>query len=57
MILLEPDGLKNGIVVNAAQALDDDDECYAMLDSGTNAIIVPLHPRMDQGELKVTELR
>ena len=45
MILLEPDDLQNGIVVNAAQALDDD-EFYAMLDSGTNAIIVPLHPRM-----------
>ena len=46
MIILEPDDLKNGIVVNAAQALDDD-ECYAMLDSGANAIIVPLHPRME----------
>ena len=47
MIILEPDDLQNGIVVNAAQALDDDDdECYAMLDSGTNAIIVPLHPRL-----------
>ena len=42
MILLEPDDLQNGIAVNAAQALDDD-EFYAMLDSGTNAIIVPLH--------------
>ena len=46
MIILEPDDLKNGIVVNAAQALDDD-ECYAMLDSGANAIIAPLHPRME----------
>ena len=46
MIILEPDDLQNGVVVNAAQALDDD-ECYAMLDSGANAIIVPLHPRME----------
>ena len=46
MIILEPDDLQNGIVVNAAQALDDD-EYYAMLDSGTNAIIVPLHRRME----------
>ena len=46
MIVLEPDDLQRGIVVNAAQALDDD-ECYAMVDSGTNAIIVPLHPRME----------
>ena len=41
--------LQHGIVVSAAQALDND-ECYAMLDSGTNAIIVPLHPRME-GEI------
>ena len=46
MIILEPDELQHGIVVSAAQALDND-ECYAMLDSGTNAIIVPLHPRME----------
>ena len=32
--------------MSAAQALDND-EYYAMLDSGTNAIIVPLHPRME----------
>ena len=46
MLLLEPDDLQNGIVVSATQALDDD-EFYAMLDSGTSAIIVPLHPRME----------
>ena len=46
MIVLEPDDLQHGIVANAAQALDDD-ECYAMVDSGTNAIIVPLHPKME----------
>ena len=34
---------------SAAQALDND-EYYAMLDSGTNAIILPLHPRM-QGDI------
>ena len=46
MIILEADDLQKGVVVNAAQALDDD-EFYAMLNSGTNAIIVPLHPRME----------
>ena len=46
MIVLEPDDLQHGTVVNAAQALDDD-ECYAMVDSGTNAITVPLHPKME----------
>ena len=40
MIILEPDEVQHGIVLSAAQALDND-ECYAMLDSGTNAIIVP----------------
>ena len=49
MILLEPNDLTHGIVLSAAQALDQD-QCYAMLDSGTNAIIVPLHPNM-QGEI------
>ena len=44
MIVLEPDDLQHGIVVNAAEGLDDD-ECYAVVDSGTNAIIVPLHPK------------
>ena len=46
MILLEPDDLQKGVVVSAAHALDDD-EFYAMSDSGTNAIIAPLHPRME----------
>ena len=46
MIILEPDEVPHGIVLSAVQALDND-ECYAMLDSGTNAIIVPLHPRME----------
>ena len=45
-IVLEPDDLQHGLVVSAAQALDNDDY-YAMPDSGTNAIIVPLHPRME----------
>ena len=45
MIILEPDELQHGPVVCVAQALDADDY-YAMLDSGTNAIIVPLHPGM-----------
>ena len=42
MLILEPD---YGIVLNAAEARDSDD-FYAMVDSGTNAIILPLHPRM-----------
>ena len=49
MIILEPDDLDHGIVLSAAQALDND-AYYAMLDSGTNAIIVPLHPNM-QGDI------
>ena len=49
MIVLEPNDLAHGIVLSAAQALDQD-QYYAMLDSGTNAIIVPLHPSM-QGEV------
>ena len=36
-------------MLSAAQALDND-QYYAMLDSGTNAIIAPLHLRM-QGEI------
>ena len=49
MLVLEPDDLDHGIVMSAAQALDND-QYYAMVDSGTNAIIVPLHPGM-QGEI------
>ena len=48
MIILESDDLEHGVVLSAAQARDSD-EYYAMLDSGTNAIILPLHPRM-QGD-------
>ena len=40
MIILEPDDLEHGIVLSAAQA-QDGDEYYAMVDSGTNAIILP----------------
>ena len=49
MIVLEPDDLDHGIVLSTALALDND-QYYAMVDSGTNAIIVPLHPGM-QGEI------
>ena len=49
MIVLEPDDIEHGIALSAAQALDND-QYYAMVDSGTNAIIVPLHPGM-QGEI------
>ena len=48
MIIFEPDVL-HGVVLSAAQALDND-QYYAMVDSGTNAIIVPLHPGM-KGEI------
>ena len=43
MIILESD---YGIMLNAAEVRDSD-EYYAMVDSGTNAIILPLHPRME----------
>ena len=49
MIILEPNDLGHGIVLSAAQALDND-QYYAMVDSGTNAISVPLHPGM-KGEI------
>ena len=49
MIVLEPNDLEIGVVVSAARALDND-KYYAMGDSGTNAIIVPLHPNM-RGEI------
>ena len=49
MIIVESDEVEHGIVLNATQALDNDRYC-AMLDSGSNAIIVPLHPSM-QGEI------
>ena len=45
MIVLEPDDIEHGIVLSAAQTLDKD-QYYAMVASGTNAIIVPLHPGM-----------
>ena len=48
MIVLEPDEVEHGIVLNATQV--DNDQYYALLDSGTNVIIVPLHPSM-QGEI------
>ena len=47
MIVLEPDDVDHGIVLSAAQALDNDQN-YAMVESGTNAIIVPWHPRMQR---------
>ena len=49
MIVLEPNDLETGAVVSAARALDND-KYYAVVDSGTNAIIVPLHPNM-RGEI------
>ena len=49
MLILESEVLEHGIVMNAAEAKDND-EYYAMVDSGTNAIILPLHPNME-GEI------
>ena len=49
MTVLEPNDLETGLVVSAARALDND-KYYAMVDSGTNAIIVPLHPNV-RGEI------
>ena len=49
MLILEPNNLGHGIALSAAQALDND-QYYAMVDSGTNAIIVPSHPGM-KGEI------
>ena len=49
MIATEPDDLEHGVVVSATRALDND-KYYAMVDSGTNAIIVALHPNM-RGEI------
>ena len=49
MIILEPGDLEDGVVLSAAQVLDND-EHYAMVDSGTGAIILPLHPDM-RGEI------
>ena len=46
MLILEPDVVEHGITLNAAEARDKD-EYYAMVDSGTNAIILPLHPKME----------
>ena len=46
MLILEPDVAEHGITLNAAEARDKD-EYYAMVDSGTNAIILPLHPKME----------
>ena len=49
MIILEPNEVKHGVVISAMQALDND-LYYSMLDSGTNAIIIPLQPGMN-GEI------
>ena len=49
MIILEPDALEHGIVLSAAQARDND-EYYAMVDSGNKCHHLPLHPRM-QGDI------
>ena len=45
MIILDPEENEEGVVPHAVRA-PDSDEHYAMVDSGTNAIIAPLHPAM-----------
>ena len=45
MIILESEDIKEGVVVNAVKTPDSDQHC-AMVNPGTNAIIVPLHPAM-----------
>ena len=49
MIILDPEENEEGVVAHVARA-PDNDQHYAMVDSGTNAIIVPLHPAM-RGEI------
>ena len=44
MIVLEPDEEGDASVSCAAVSVSED--YYAMMDSGTNAIVVPLHPNM-----------
>ena len=44
MIVLEPEAEGSKIAVHTVVPVSD--EYYAMMDSGTNAIIVPLHPDM-----------
>ena len=41
MIILDPEETEAGVVAHAVRA-PDSDQHYAMVDSGTNAIIVPL---------------
>ena len=45
MIVLEPDAEENNKAAHTVK-VPVSDECYAMVDSGTNAIIVPSHPDM-----------
>ena len=48
MIVLEPEAEENMIVAHTVVPVSE--EYSAMMDSGTNAIIVPLHPDMS-GEI------
>ena len=54
MLILEPEDLNQRIVLSQMQVLDSE-RYYAMVDSGTNAIILPLHPDMrgDEAECQV----
>ena len=49
MIVLEPEGEEANVAACAAKA-PNSDKYYAMVDSGINAIIVPLHPGI-KGEI------
>ena len=45
MIILDPEEQGEKVTAHAVKA-PVTDEYYAMVDSGTNAIVVPLHPEM-----------
>ena len=49
MIVLDPEESGGSVVTDAVRA-PDSDQYHAMVHSGTNAIIVPLHPEM-KGEI------
>ena len=54
MIVLDPEESEGSVVAHAVMA-PDSDQCYAMVDSGTNAIIVPLHPEMKGEHCRISK--
>ena len=55
MIILDPERDEEGDTWVSCSGLQASDDCYAILDFGTNDIIVPLHPDMcgETAECKV----